>query len=79
MDNALKSKIAGFGISAAFFGLFSIILSFFEYNLRILKWIDLWGETMGWVFRIGLIVIGMAVYFVMNTSDEEVLTETKFE
>jgi hypothetical protein len=36
MDNALKSKISGFGASAALFGLVSIVLSSFDYNLRIL-------------------------------------------
>jgi len=80
MDNALKSKISGFGGAAALFGLVSIVLSFFNYNLRILMWIDLWGETMGWVIRIGLIVVGLAVYFIMNVPDEEdVIVERETE
>lgn len=81
MDNALKSKISGFGSAAALFGLVSIVLSFFDYNLRILMWIDSWGETMAWVIRIGLIIVGLAVYFVMNVSadEEEVLTEREVE
>lgn len=81
MDNALKSKVSGFGGAAALFGLVSIVLSFFDYNLRILMWIDSWGETMAWVIRIGLIIVGLAVYFVMNVpaDEEEVLTEREVE
>ncbi len=80
MDNALKSKISGFGGAAALFGLVSIVLSFFNYNLRILMWIDLWGETMGWVIRISLIVVGLAVYFLLNVpEEEEVPQESKME
>jgi hypothetical protein len=79
MDNDLKSKISGFGSAAALFGLVSIVLSFFDYNLRILMWIDMWGETVGWVIRIGLIIVGLAVYFLMKTPDEEVVTEKEVE
>jgi len=80
MDYALKSKISGFGLAAVFFGLFSIVLSFFDYNLRILNWIDLWGDTMGWVFRIVLIVMGFAIYLVMSVPDEkEVIAKREAE
>jgi len=80
MDNALKSIISGFGGAAAFLGLVSIVLSSFDYNLRILMWIDSWGETMGWVIRIGLIVAGLAVYFIMNEpGEEEVIAESEVE
>ena len=80
MDNALKSKISGFGGAAALFGLVSIVLSFFNYNLRILMWIDLWGETMGCVIRLSLIVVGLAVYFLLNVpEEEEVPQESKME
>lgn len=51
------------GIYLAIFGLVSIILSFLNMNLRILIWIDMWGETMGWAIRIGMIVVGLLVAF----------------
>lgn len=80
MDDALKSKISGFGGAAALFGFASIVLSFFDYNLRILMWIDVWGETIGWVIRISLIVVGLSVYFLMNVPlEEEVQQETGLE
>lgn len=80
MDNTIKSKISGFGGVAALIGFVSIALSFFKYNLRVLGWIDNWGETMGWIIRIGLIIVGLAVYFAMNLRDEEeVLVEREVE
>lgn len=80
MDNTIKLKISGFGGVAVLIGIVSIALSFFKYNLRVLGWIDNWGETMGWVIRIGLIVVGLAAYFAMNVSDEEeVLVEREVE
>ncbi len=80
MDNALKSKISGFGGVAVLIGFVSIALSFFKYDLRVLMWIDSWGGTMAWVIRIGLIVVGLSVYFIMNVPDEEeVMTESEVE
>ncbi len=70
----IKSKIASFGGLLALMGLGSILLSIFNYNLRLLMWIDIWGTTMGWVIRIGLIVGGGAIYFMMgsNADNDEV-------
>lgn len=50
-------------------GLVSIVLSLVGYNLRILMWIDLWGETVGWLIRAGLVVGGAAVFFVLPGSE----------
>jgi len=58
----------------AIFGVASIVLSFLGYNLRLLMWIDMWGETVGWAIRIGLIVVGLALMFI-GGSDEEVVEE----
>lgn len=58
------------GVYLAIFGIGSIVLSFFERQFRILMWIDSWGETTGWVIRIGMIVLG-AVLFFMGKSKEE--------
>lgn len=52
-------------------GVASIVLIFLNMNLRLLMWIDMWGETIGWVIRIGLIGIGAAIYF-MTPAKEEV-------
>ena len=45
----------------ALFGVASIVLHFMDMNLKILMWIDNWGEGAGWGIRIGLIVVGVAL------------------
>lgn len=65
MGNILKS-IGGFLLAA---GLASIALFFFDMNLKILMWIDMWGETIGWIIRIGTSVVGgiMLVIGLLNS------------
>ena len=53
-------KVGGF-LAAA--GIISGGLHFVGMNLRILMWIDLWGPTVGWLIRGGLVVGGGALYF----------------
>jgi hypothetical protein len=52
------------------FGAASILLYFFEMNLRLLSWIDNWGATAGWIIRIGLIALGL-ILFIMGKRREE--------
>ncbi len=56
-------------------GIISIVLNFMERNLSILMWIDTWGETIGWGIRIGLIVIGGALFLMMPGGEEEEPTQ----
>jgi hypothetical protein len=57
-----KSKLQGIGGSIALAGVVSIVLYFINFNLRILMWIDAWGEGVGWAIRIGIVLLGGAVY-----------------
>lgn len=45
-----------------FFGLGSIILDFVGMQFMLLMWIDNWGSTVGWSIRIGMLVIGGALW-----------------
>lgn len=67
----IKSKLTGIGALMVLFGIASGILSFFNYNLKLLMWVDLWGEAMGWVIRIALIIIGAGLLFVFNKFELE--------
>ncbi|MGH1383108.1 hypothetical protein [Kordia sp.] len=49
----------------------SIILSIFNYNIRLLAWVDIWGNAMGWLIRILLILGGGILYFVYGSYDDE--------
>lgn len=45
-----------------FFGAGSIVLYFLNMEFVILAWIDHWGPTVGWGIRIGMTVIGAALW-----------------
>jgi len=70
----IKSKLSGLGGLIALFGIISIVLHFLGYNLKILFWIDMWGSGTGWAIRIGLVVVGAALFLVGSmggSGDEE--------
>lgn len=56
-------RLTQIGGTLALFGVLSIVMYFLGYNLRILLWIDLWGDTIGWIIRIGLVLVGGGLAF----------------
>ncbi|MFK7747461.1 MAG: hypothetical protein AB8B65_03650 [Kordia sp.] len=70
MEN-IKSKLGSAGLLLAALGIMSIMLSIFNYNIRLLAWVDVWGNAMGWVIRILLILGGAILYFFYGNYDEE--------
>ncbi len=69
--NFIKEKLGQFGGFLALMGVVSIILHFFNYELRLLMWIDLWGTTVAWAIRIGLIVVGLLLMFLTTSGEKE--------
>lgn len=71
MEN-FKGKLVSAGSFLALVGVLSIGLYFVGYNLRILLWVDMWGENVGWLIRIGATVVGVILFVVgkMGTSKE---------
>ncbi|WP_103068929.1 hypothetical protein [Aquimarina sediminis] len=61
------------GSYLAIAGVISIVLNLFNYNLRILLWIDAWGVTPGWIIRGGIILLGLVLFFLgsKNVTEEE--------
>ena len=51
------------------FGALATVLGFMNSVPRLLMWIYNWGETIAWIIKIGLIVVGAALYF-MGNKDE---------
>ncbi len=70
MEN-IKSKLGQGGLVLAAMGLISALLSIFNYNIRLLAWIDSWGSTMGWALRVVLILAGGALFFLFGRAEEE--------
>ncbi len=75
----IKSKISGFGAFLAFAGLLSSVLSLFNYELRILMWIDLWGTGLGWLIRLGVIVGGALIFFLFQTKEDKEAAKQAYE
>lgn len=70
MEN-MTSKLGNGGLLLAAMGIISAILSIFNYNIRLLAWVDLWGNTMGWIIRILLILIGGALFLFFGREEDE--------
>ncbi|MCB9195489.1 MAG: hypothetical protein H6598_04630 [Flavobacteriales bacterium] len=68
--NEIISKIGKGGLLIAAMGIISTLLYLFNYNIRLLAWIDLWGEAVGWVIRGGLVVVGGALFFLFGRDEE---------
>ena len=59
------------GLYIALFGIAAIILPYFNRQLSILSWIDNWGETAAWAIKIGLIAVGVALFFMLKNKEVE--------
>lgn len=59
------------GIYIALFGIAAIILPYYNRQLSILSWIDNWGETAAWAIKIGLIIVGVALFIMLKNKDVE--------
>lgn len=59
------------GSYMVFFGLFAIVLNFIDRVPTILGWIYEWGDGVAWTIKIGLIVVGAALYFMGGSKEEE--------
>ncbi|MDB2462733.1 hypothetical protein N9W61_01350 [Algibacter sp.] len=70
MEN-ITSKLGNGGLLLAAMGIISAILSIFNYNIRLLAWVDLWGNTIGWIIRIALVIFGGALFFFFGRAEEE--------
>ncbi|MES2572920.1 MAG: hypothetical protein V4710_23050 [Verrucomicrobiota bacterium] len=53
-----------------FFGIGSIILNLLGMEFIILAWIDIWGDSIGWAIRIGLTVVGGALWMLAGSQEE---------
>jgi len=67
----IKSNLSSLGAIMAVYGLASAVLSFFDYNIKFLLWVDIWGTTIGWLIRAGLMISGIALFFLFANPEEE--------
>ena len=62
-------KIGGF---MAVLGILAIVMNFLDRVPRLLMWIYNWGDTTAWIIKIGLVVVGGALYLLGPKEVEEV-------
>ncbi|MCA8957957.1 MAG: hypothetical protein KDC87_17915 [Planctomycetes bacterium] len=55
----------------ALFGIASIVLHFMNMELKILRWIDTWGEGPAWGIRAGLVVVGGLLFLAGGSSKSD--------
>jgi len=58
-------KLGGY---IAIIGIATIVLPYLNLQLRFLGWIDNWGETVAWAIKIGLIIVGAALFLMGGSS-----------
>ena len=51
-------------------GILSFVLYYANYKLRILMWVDNWGESTGMVIRGGLVLLGGVLYLMGGASQK---------
>lgn len=63
MGKTILDRVQGFGLLVALLGLVSSVITFFDYELRVLMWIELWGSLVAWGIRLALIAGGLGLFF----------------
>lgn len=63
-----------FGGFLALLGIAAIVMKYLDRVPRLLIWIYEWGENVAWAIKIGLVVVGGAMYL-FGPKDEEDATE----
>lgn len=64
------------GSLMVFFGVFAIVLNFFNAVPRILVWIYNWGDTTAWAIKIGLVVVGGIIWLLATKAEQKEVTDT---
>ncbi|MDH5411349.1 MAG: hypothetical protein OEY16_08180 [Alphaproteobacteria bacterium] len=59
-----------FGSLLMILGVGSFVLNMIGYEFSLLMWIDNWGETVGWVIRGAMVVVGAGLFFFSPSEDQ---------
>ena len=65
-----------FGGFLALLGIAAIVMNYLDRVPRLLMWIYNWGDNVAWCIKIGLVVVGGALYF-LGPKEEEVAQESE--
>lgn len=71
----LRDKLSTFGGILSGLGILSSILAIFNYEVRILAWVNLWGPGAAWAIRVGLILGGAVLFKIFKSASDDVVPE----
>ncbi|WP_299368037.1 hypothetical protein [Winogradskyella sp.] len=63
------------GSYIAIIGLALILLPFIGLTIRFTDWIYNWGEGVAWAIKIGLVVVGVIMFFMGKPSQQQPASE----
>jgi hypothetical protein len=59
----------GIGGLLVLLGAGSFVLNMLDREFTVISWIDNWGPTVGMAIRVGMIVVGAALWFMGNKKE----------
>ena len=71
MTTKKRIQLTNIGLGLIAGGIVSSLLYFINKNFLFLLWMDFFGETVGWIFRGALVVIGLILYFKFQVDDDD--------
>ncbi len=71
MDD-IKTKLGKAGLLIGAMGIISALLAIFNHDIRLLTWVDTWGNSTGWIIGILLIVTDGALFFLYGRTKDKV-------
>jgi hypothetical protein len=75
----LGEKLSGLGALLVILGVISALLQLVGFELRILRALNEQGSAVAWGVRIGLIVLGAALFFLFGKGGDDKKKEKKKE
>ena len=61
-------NLSSIGVWLVVLGLGSFALNFFNYDFRLLSWIDAWGAATGNLIRLGCVMLGLLLMLLGRAS-----------
>ena len=55
-------KLSSIGLWLALIGAGSFVLNRFNYEFKLLAWVDRWGPSTGMLIRVGCILVGVVLW-----------------
>jgi hypothetical protein len=72
LESLKQNHMKSIGSLMFLFGAAAVVFGFMDRAPRLLMWIYNWGDGAAWAIKIGLIVVGGALYLLSGRNKQEV-------